>query len=100
MARSSPDENLLPLHFLWGQLSITCCNANEVAQRATPTQLKFKACLMSIISELFYPHWCMRGICYHEFSMDNLPTCHYRIIVRYVWWFVGTGGLQCFTNGT
>ena len=42
----------------------------------------------------------MRGICYHNFSMDNLQTCHWKIIVRYMWWFVGIFDLQCFTSGT
>ena len=43
---------------------------------------------------------CMRGICYYDFSTDNWPTCLLRMIVRYTWWFVGIGGLQCLTIGT
>ena len=80
----------------------------------------------------------MRGIYYHDFSTDNLPTylwvyglrgvswwlcvcftwhdmttppwcrekvvVYYyiplRILVRYMWWFVGISGWQFFTSGT
>ena len=42
----------------------------------------------------------MHGICYRDFSMDNLLTCHWEIIVRYMWRFIGIGDLQCFTSGT
>lgn len=37
----------------------------------------------------------MRGICYHYFITGNLPTWLKRIIVCYIWGFVGHSGLQC-----
>ena len=40
--------------------------------------------LQRIFKRIICPQWGMRGICYHDFSMDNLPTSHQRIIVHYV----------------
>ena len=57
---------------------------------------KFKAHLFIIILS----QWGIRVICYHDFSMDNLPTFQKIIIVRYMLWFLGIGGFQCFTGGT
>ena len=70
---------------------------------------KFKPCLKRISRELRYTSGNIRGHAWHlcPWFLNGrlwlcpwLSTCLYRIILRYIWWFVGISGLQCLTRRT
>ena len=106
-------------------LSLTCCNSPiycwHVFLLSITDMLYFSYLLMtccfppiySILKNLLFlrriswKSWHttanIRGLGWHFLSWfftDHLPTCLLRIVVCYMWGFVGNRGLQCFTTGT